>query len=156
MRIAYRVLAIIMFVMVGLQAAFVVWADAGLFTWISGGGVADLALLESEGTPFPEVAGFMYHGMTGMMVIPVIALALLVVSFFAKVPGAVKWAVIVVVLVALQIALGMLGHMISAMGFLHGLNALALAAAAFYAQLRAGRPSGQALVSAPEQPAARV
>lgn len=156
MRIVYRVLAIVIFCLVAVQAAFVVWADAGLLAWIGRGGVADSAMLQAEGTPFPEIAGFMLHGMNGMMVIPVIALALLVVSFFTKVPGAVRWAVVVVVLVALQITLGLLGHSMSALGFLHGLNALALAAAAFYAQLRAGRADAQPPVAVTEQPAARV
>lgn len=157
MRMAYRVLAIVIFVMVAIQSAFIVWGDAGLLAWISRGGVLDLSALESDAAPpFAEAAGFMLHGMTGMMVIPVIALALLVVSFFAKFPSAVTWAVVVVVLVALQVALGLLGHSISALGFLHGLNALALAAAAFYAQLRAGRTYDQPPVAATEQPTARV
>jgi hypothetical protein len=59
-------------------------------------------------------------------VIPVIALALLIVSFFAKVNGAIKWAVIVFVLVVAQGTLGLLGREFSLMGALHGLNALAL------------------------------
>ncbi len=41
----------------------------------------------------------MLHGMNGMMVIPVVALLLLVISFFAKIPRGVAWAVGVAALV---------------------------------------------------------
>ena len=33
----------------------------------------------------------MVHGIDGMMIIPLLGIALLVVSFFAKFDGAVKW-----------------------------------------------------------------
>ncbi len=36
----------------------------------------------------------MLHGMIGMMLIPLLALVLLIISFFAKIPGGVKWAAI--------------------------------------------------------------
>ena len=52
----------------------------------------------------------MLHGMVGMMLIPLLALVLLIISFFAKIPGGVKWAAIVLGLVVLQVALGIFGH----------------------------------------------
>ena len=158
MRVVYRVLGIAIVVLVAVQAAMIAWADAGMLAWVGSGGVLDQAAMESESLPpFAEAAGFMIHGMNGMMVIPVVALALLVVSFFAKFPGAVRWAVIVVVLVALQITLGMLGHSLAFLALLHGLNALLLAAAAFYAQLRAGRTTpDRPAVAMTERPPARV
>jgi ABC-type transport system involved in cytochrome bd biosynthesis fused ATPase/permease subunit len=68
----------------------------------------------------------------------------------------VKWAAIVVGLVALQITLGLLGHSLPFLALLHGLNALLLASAAFYAQLRAGRAQEPPRVPVMERPAARV
>ena len=91
----------------------------------------------------------MLHGMVGMMLIPAIAIALLVVSFFAKVPGGIRWAAIVLGLTALQIVLGIAGHATPYAGLLHGLNALALFACALYAG-RAAKTVTAAATAAPE------
>ena len=77
---------------------------------------------------------------------------LLIVSFFTKVRGAIKWAVIVFVLVVVQGQLGELGHDFPLAGALHGLNALALFGAAIYA----GRRLRAAAAAAVEQPEART
>jgi hypothetical protein len=71
-----------------------------------------------------------------MMVIPALALILLIVSFFAKVPGGIAWAAYVVVAVVVQIALGLFGHEAAIWGMLHGVNALILFSLAVYAGLR--------------------
>jgi heme A synthase len=137
MRTAYKVLAYIIAAEVALQAMFMVYGDAGLGKWIDGGGVLDKAVLESGASPFPEVIGFILHGMNGMLVIPAVALALLIVSFFAGVPGGVKWAGVVLGLVVLQVTLGLLGHSVPTLGALHGVNALALFTTAAYTARRA-------------------
>ena len=139
MRIAYRVLALVVAAEVAIQAVVMVWAVAGLGKWIASGGVADAAMMESGGTPFPEVAGFIVHGVNGMFVVPGIALVMVIVSFFTRVRGAIKWALIVFGLVVVQGQLGFLGHEIPAVGGLHGLNALVLFTAALYAGLRIGK-----------------
>lgn len=137
MRTAYRALGITIVVLVAVQAAAHAWASAGMGVYVSNGGVIDQSLMESGGTPFTEVYGFVIHGINGMFVIPVVALALLVVSFLARFPGGVRWAAIVLGLVALQVTLGLLGHGLAFLGLLHGLNALLLATTAFHAQHRA-------------------
>lgn len=71
--------------------------------------------------------------MNGMYVIPLIALALLVLAFMVKTPGAVRMAATVLVLVVVQVVLGFLGHEMTTMALLHGLNAMALFAAAWIA-----------------------
>lgn len=147
MRTAYKVLAYAIAIEVAVQATVMVWAVAGLGTWIMNGGVADASLMESEAVPFPEVAGFMIHGINGMIVLPAIALALLLLSFFTRQRRAIVAAVVVFGLVALQIALGLGGHAVPAVGGLHGLNALILFTAALYAARgvrfgpRAGSPA---------------
>lgn len=133
MRTAYRVLAYAVAIEVAIQAMAVVWAVAGLGKWIAGGGVADALLMESEEAPFPEVAGFMIHGINGMIVVPLIALALMVLSFFTRQRRPIVTAVVVFVLVVVQGQLGFLGHEIPVGGALHGLNALVLFCAALYA-----------------------
>jgi len=153
MRAAYKVLAYLVAAEVAVQAMVMVWGIAGLGKWVDGGGVFDKVVIESEGTPpFPEVAGIIAHGINGFFVIPGIALLLLIASFFTRVRGAIKWAVIVFVLVILQGQLGGLGHDFPLAGALHGLNALALFGAAIYT----GRRLRAAAAAAAEQPEART
>src|SRR4029079_7515806 len=144
MRTAYRVLAWIVAVEVLLQAAAISYAIFGFGKWIEQGGVMDKSVLESQASVFPEEVGFMVHGLNGMMVVPVVALLLLVVSFFAKVPRGVALAGAVAGLVVLQVLLGMFGHGIPGLGLLHGANALALFAAAVVAARQARLAGGPA------------
>ena len=104
------------------------------------------------GHRFLQVVGMMAHINNGFFVIPGLALLLLIISFFTKVRGAIKWAVIVFVLVIVQVMLGILGHQFTLGGALHGLNALAL----FGVALHAGRRLRAAAAAAVEQPEART
>jgi hypothetical protein len=152
MRTAYKVLAYLVAAEVAVQAMVMVWAIAGLGKWVDGGGVFDKSVIEGgiEGgaMPFPEVFGILVHGINGMFVVPGIALLLLIVSFFTKVRGAIKWALIVFVLVVAQGQIGFLGHEFPLAGLLHGLNALALFGVALYAARRMRSTTGVAV----EQP----
>jgi hypothetical protein len=152
MRTAYKVLAYLVAAEVVVQAMAIVWGIAGLGRWVDGGGVFDKAVIESQGTPFPEVVGILVHGINGMFVIPALALLLLIVSFFTKVRGAIKWAVIVFVLVVVQGQLGELGHDFPLAGAVHGLNAMALFGVALYA----GRRLRAAAAVGVEQPETRT
>jgi hypothetical protein len=153
MRTAYKVLAYLVAVEVAVQAMLMVWGIAGLGKWVDGGGVFDKAVVESDGTPpFPEVVGIIVHGVNGLFVIPGLALSLVIVSFFIKVRGAIKWAVIVFVLVVAQGQLGELGHDFPLAGALHGLNALALFGTAIYA----GRRLRAATAVSVDQPETRA
>lgn len=139
MRTAYKVFAWLVALGVVVQAASMVWAVAGLGIWVDkDGGVLDKAAFESEETLFPEVAGFMIHGMNGMMIIPALAVIFLIVSFFAKVPGGIAWAAYVLLAVVVQVALGIYGHEGAIWGMLHGVNAMILFSLAVYAGLRVG------------------
>src|SRR4030095_12000964 len=111
MRTVYTVLAYLVATEVAVQAMLIVWGIAGLGKWVDGGGVFDKAAMESEGTPpFPEAAGITAHINNGFFVVPALALLLLIVSFFTKVRGAIKWAVIVFALVIVQVMLGISAH----------------------------------------------
>jgi hypothetical protein len=92
--------------------------------------------------------GHTLHGTVGMMVIPLLALLLLIVSFFAHVTGGVRWALYVVGLVVLQIALAFVSFGVPAIGALHGANALALLAVAGIAGRRAARTEAPAAADA--------
>ncbi|GIH28677.1 hypothetical protein Aph01nite_69870 [Acrocarpospora phusangensis] len=129
----YRISAIAVMVEVAIQSMSVVFGIAGQGKWIQEGGVLDKAVIEAREFVFPEVIGYLIHGLNGTILIPLTALILLVSSFFTKVPGAVKWASLVLLAVAVQITLGMSASGLPVLGALHGLNALLLLGAAFYA-----------------------
>ena len=156
MRTAYKVLAYLVAAEVAVQAMVMVWAIAGLGKWVDGGGVFDKSVtegsIETGAMPFPEVLGILVHGINGMFVIPGLAVLLLIVSFFTKVRGAIKWAIIVFVLVVVQGQLGFLGHEFPWSGALHGLNALALFGVALYT----GRRLRAAAAVGIEQPETRA
>jgi hypothetical protein len=80
----------------------------------------------------------MVHGINGQMLIPLVAIVLLVVSFFAKVPGGVKWAAFILVDVIVQIAFAFGAFGAPVVGMFHGLNALFLAWLGYTAGKRAG------------------
>lgn len=151
MRKVYRILADVIAVAVVVQAMAMVWAIAGLFHWIdSGGGSLDSAVLDDwEDNPpdFQGSIGFAIHGILGGMVLPVLALAFLILAFFAKVPGGVKWAAIVLASVVLQVVLGYVGFDAPVVGLLHGLNAFALFSLAIVAA-RAAHPASQTAMAA--------
>src|SRR5680860_434079 len=136
MRRTYRVLAYLIAILVMVQAAAIAFALSGLGKWVADGGVLDAAGIESGSLDFEGVVGFMIHGLNGTMVIPVVALALLIISFFTKIPGASKWAALVFLLVGIQIGLGLTAHAIPTLGAVHGVNALLLFSAAVYAARR--------------------
>jgi hypothetical protein len=148
MRNVYKVLAYLIAAGVVVQAMAMVFAIAGMEKWISEGGVLDKAVRESPETPFPEVTGFIVHGINGTIVIPALSLLLLVCSFFAKVPRSVRWAGLVFLLVAIQVNLGFAGPDIPALGAVHGLNAIAL----FTAALHTGRRTRAAATAPAPQP----
>ena len=133
MRNAYRILATIIAVEVVIQAMAMVFAVAGLGIWVDEGGVLDKAAFESDDLSFTGVGGFIVHGINGMMIIPLLGLALLVVSFFAKLPGGVRVAAIVLAAIVVQVFLGIFGHESAYIGMLHGLNAFILFGSAVYA-----------------------
>lgn len=149
MKTVHKVLAYLIALEVIVQASMMAFAVAGLGVWVAEeGGTLDKAAFESifEGElTFTGVQGMMVHGMNGMMVIPILALLLLVTSFFAKTRGAIKFSLLVVGLVALQVFLGLLGHSTPYGGLLHGANALILFTAALYtARLHSKAPTTEA------------
>lgn len=139
MKAAYRVLAYLIAAGVVVQSMAMVFAVAGLGKWVEDGGVLDKAAMESDQAPFPEVVGFAVHGINGMVIMPIVAMLLLLVSFFARIPGGIAWAGLVLLLVVLQVVLGLVGHGLPILGALHGLNALLLLGVAVLAARRVGR-----------------
>jgi heme A synthase len=119
-----------------VQAAAIAFAFGGMLNLVSEGGVVDKALLEAFQAGGVGELGFLIHGLAGGVVIPLLALALLVVSFLVRASGARLWAAIVFGLVALQVTLGFSITDMPYLGLIHGANALAVVAAASFAALR--------------------
>jgi heme A synthase len=139
MRNAYRGLGFAIAALVALQAAFMAFAISGLAAWIQEGGTLDAsAFAEGSTVEVGGAVGFMLHGLNGTFVIPLLALAMLIIAFFAKIPGGVKWAAIVFGVVVVQYALALLTRItgVPFLGALHGLNALILFGVAVTAAMR--------------------
>src|SRR4051812_48670541 len=126
MRTTFKVLAYILAAEVVVQAMAIAFAIAGLGKWVDDGHSATKALFDNDNAKFGGKAGFMIHGMNGMMVIPVLVLLLLIVSFFSKVAGASKRAGILLGLVVLQVVLGLAAHGAPGIIVLHVLNAFVI------------------------------
>jgi hypothetical protein len=152
MRKAYRILADLIAIAVAVQSMAMVWAVAGLLHWVDEGGTLNHDVMEKwEDNPpdFQGAAGFVIHGIDGMMVIPVLGLALLVVAFFAGVDGGVKWAGAALAVIVIQVVAGMAGEDTPWLGLVHGLLPFALFSVALVAA-RAARPDTQtAMVATP-------
>lgn len=145
MQKAYVALSHTIAVLVFLQAAFIAWALFGFGKWIEAGNTFDKSVLDCTdcGWNFTEERGFMFHGMSGMMLIPLISLILLIIAFFAKIPGGVKYAAILFVLILIQgQVLPMIGRDMPFFGAVHGANALAILLIAVWAGLRVKRVTG--------------
>jgi heme A synthase len=137
MRTTYRVLAGLIALEVVVQAAALALAFAGLAHWIDGGGVLDSSAIEGDTKSFPEVVGLIVHGINGSIVVPLLAVLLLVSSFFARVPRGIAWALVVLGLVFVQVMLGFSAADVPALGAVHGINALLLFTAALVTARRA-------------------
>ncbi|PWC03493.1 hypothetical protein [Agromyces badenianii] len=139
MRKFYSGLAWTIAVGVVVQAAAIAFAFGGVLNRVSSGDVVDKALLESGGAGGTGELGFWIHGIGGGVVLPLLAVVLLIVSFFVRAKGARLWAAIVLALIVLQVVLGFSLTDLPYLGLIHGANALAVLGAAVVAALRVGR-----------------
>lgn len=137
MRSTYRVLAYVIAAGVAIQAASVALGFFLILSHVDGGGVL------TANYDYSGNAGIMVHRVGGLGLVPLASIALLVVSFFTRVPGAVRWAATVFGLVVLQIAFVFGAFLAPSVGALHGLNALAVLGAAMYAGRRVSRVGEQ-------------
>jgi hypothetical protein len=152
MRTSYRILAYLLAAEVVLQTVAIAYGVSGLFSWVGNdGGTLDQAALDDESRRFTGAGGFGLHEVNGMMVVPLVALALLVVAFLAKVPRGVPVAGVLLGAVVAQVLLGFAAGDVPALGALHGLVALVLLVGAMHAARLASRP----LPAAPAAPAGR-
>lgn len=155
---AYRFLAYTIAVLVVVQAGAIAWGFFGVTSWVmDSGGVLDEEFFDCtedcESIGSAEWGFAIHMFFNGLVLIPLTSLILLIVSFFAKVPGGVRFAAIIIGLVALQVfVLPQLSRQVgSGFGALHGINAFVLLGVAV---LAARRPS--AVGHTPAEPARSV
>jgi heme A synthase len=114
----YRYLAMAIGTLVVVQAAAIAFAMFGLAHDVDSNGV----VVDKN---YDGNAGFAVHAIVGQMLIPLLALVLLIIGIVVrKSPGALRWAVIVFALVALQVVLAFASFGVPIIGALHGTNAL--------------------------------
>jgi hypothetical protein len=125
MRKIYSGLAWLVAACVVVQAASIAFGFGGMVGYVMDGGVVDKALMESEQATFTGDLGFPIHELVGGLVMPLVAFALGIVSFFVK--GVRRARTLAWGTFALVFIQGSLGYAISDapyVGLLHGANAL--------------------------------
>jgi hypothetical protein len=133
----YRFLAYLMVLAVVFQASVIAFAVFGLRNWvIVDGGALEGGSLRGEPAYTGQI-GFLLHQKNGQIVIPLIAILLLICSFFTAVRRGVIWTAALAATVAVQIYLGTFPIGLPALGILHGIGALAIFA---FALITATRP----------------
>jgi hypothetical protein len=146
MRKAHQILAGLLAVEVVIQAMAIAYALAGLGKWIDDGNTLDKAVkkrIENGDVGFQGTGGFAIHGINGQMLIPLIAIALLVVSLLAakEIEGAGKRAGILLGMVVVQVILGMTSEDVVLLAPLHALNGFGIFAMAVVTARKAGEPA---------------
>jgi hypothetical protein len=162
MRKAHQVLAGLIAALVVVQAMAIAYAMAGLAHWVDkDGGVLNKQVLDSWEKHAPTwqgSGGFALHGIDGMMIIPVVTIAFLVVSLLAakQVAGAGKRAAILFGMVVVQVVLGLSAHDVVVLAPLHALNGLGIFAMAMVTVRKAAAVPAAAPVAAAAPTAAPV
>lgn len=138
MKQTFRVLAWLVALGVVVQAAAIA------FGWFNTLHQMDNGLV--IGKNYDGNVGHAIHGTNGMFVIPLLGLALLVVSLLAAktVPGARTWGAIVFGAIVLQVVLAFLAFSAPVLGALHGINALVVLGTAVRAALLTREPAATA------------
>lgn len=127
-----------------VQAAAIALGFGSVLHRVEQGGVIDKVALEDPDPSMTGSIGFAIHLVVGSYVLHGLALLLLVVAFFAKVPHGIRWAAAVFVLVFVQGSLGFSIRDLPYAGAVHGANALALLVVAVLCARRAAEPPTEA------------
>ena len=135
MKTAYRVLAGLTCLLVLVQSAAIAFGTFGIINFVEGGNDYTKAIGEERAAEAGGL-GQNIHSF-GAMAIALVAIVLLIASFFAKIDGGVKWAGIVFVAVLLQWVFAISAFSAPVVGLLHGLNAFVVFGTAMTAMQRA-------------------
>ncbi len=115
---AYRTIAHLISACVVLQAMWIALGNFTMFHTMDDG----QSITEDNARNF----GVNLHGVFGLGIIPLLAIALFIMSFFVKSPNGTRFSGYLLLDVILQIALVFLAYPIPVFGALHALNAFAV------------------------------
>ncbi|MFD1506877.1 hypothetical protein FE374_07585 [Georgenia yuyongxinii] len=147
MRTVYKAFALLTALGVAAQAAAIALAVFTIVDMVEGGGV-----LDSSYDPMDNLGSALHW--YGAIVVASLGLILLVASFFNRFRGAKMWAAITFALVVLQWVLAFTAFEVVSVGYLHGLNALAIFTCALLAFRAAHRADQRATTVPARAPAA--
>ncbi|WEO78608.1 hypothetical protein BJQ94_06125 [Cryobacterium sp. SO2] len=119
MRGVYRIVCHIIAACVVIQAAVIAWATFSVIVTAEQGSTVS----EDAG-----IVGFITHSIVGQYVIPLLALALLVIALVGRI--GIRWAAWLLVAVLVQVMLGYISFGLPGLGLLHGVNAFVVLALA--------------------------
>jgi hypothetical protein len=139
MRGTYRVLAILIGLLVLVQAAGIAFGTFGILKFVEDG--KDYTKSISEDRTATGALGQNIHSF-GAIAIALLAIILLIISFFSKIEGGVKWASIVFLVVLLQWVFAIVAFSAPVVGMLHGINAFVIFGTAMMAAQNARRSAG--------------
>ena len=152
MKTTYRALAWLIVVLVAAQAAAHAWMSAGATRFIAEGGTLNLDD-PSGPIPFIEIYGAIWHTLAGMYLLPAVALIFVVVGYLSRNRRALTLAIVVLILVIAEVALGLASGSMSLFALIPGANALLLAGVALAAALLVPRDTRPTPSSSPiDQP----
>jgi hypothetical protein len=128
MRATYKVLGHLIAGLVVVQAAAIALWVFGLLHWIDDGKGHSLTpqLSDDRLEGVTGSVGIAIHSF-GAIAVALVAIVLLIISFFAKFNGAVKWAGFVFLAVLLQWVFAIASFETPGLGVLHGANAILVA-----------------------------
>jgi hypothetical protein len=135
-RRAYHIIAYLIAVLVVVQAMMIATGVAGLGHVIEDNHVT-VNKHYLDHTSFTGSWGFAVHAIDGEMLIPLLAIVLIILSFFARVDGGTRWALYIFGVIVVQVVLGVSQGSVPYLGLLHGANAFLLLAVAAIAGRRA-------------------
>jgi hypothetical protein len=145
MKSAYRAVAGLICVLVVVQAAGIAFGTFGILNFVEDGNSFTESIAEDGSAA--GAAGQLIHSI-GAAAIALLAIVLLIMSFFARVEGGVKWAGYVFLAVLAQWILAILAFGAPVVGLLHGINAFVIFGVAMMAAQNAKRST----VTAPPAP----
>jgi hypothetical protein len=137
MKATYRVLAGLICLLVLVQAAGIAFGTFGILNFVEGGDAYTKSVAEERSADAGGV-GQVIHSF-GAIAIALVAIVLLIISFFAKIDGGVKWAGFVFLAVLLQWVLAIVAFSAPVVGVLHGINAFVIFGVAMTAMQNAKR-----------------
>lgn len=135
MKSTYRALAGLTCLLVLVQAASIAFGTFGILNFVEDGSDYTKSIAEDRASDAGGI-GQNIHSF-GAMAIALVAIVLLIVSFFAKIDGGVKWAGFVFLTVLAQWILAIVAFSAPVVGLLHGLNAFIIFGVAMTAMQRA-------------------